>query len=117
MNYVRTIVGFGVGMAIVGATLVSNTGVGASAVAAGDAKKGEKVYATLKCSMCHKIGAAGGKMGPDLSVVGAKRDAAWLKKYLPDPKAQDPKNKMPVAKAAGQDLEDLVAYLGTLKSK
>ena len=87
--------------------------------ASGDPVKGEKIYtgASPKCSGCHKIGATGGKLGPDLSAVGTRRDAAWLAKYLVNPKIVDPKNKMPAVKAKGQDLEDLIAYLETLGKK
>jgi cytochrome c2 len=90
---------------------------GASGAASSDPVKGEKIYAAQKCSLCHKIGAAGGKMGPDLSAVGTRRDAAWMEKYLQNPKLVDPKNKMPFAKVKGQDLADLIAYLETLGKK
>lgn len=85
----------------------------------GDPVKGAKIYASAmpKCTLCHKIGAAGGKLGPDLSAVGQKRDAAWLAKYLVNPKIVDPKNKMPAVKVKGADLDDLVAYLGSLGKK
>ena len=90
---------------------------GASGPVSGDPVKGEKIYVAQKCSLCHKIGTAGGKLGPDLSTVGTRRDAAWLEKYLPNPKLVDPKNKMPVVKAKDQDLADLIAYLETLGKK
>lgn len=87
----------------------------APVAAAGDKVKGEKGYKDAKCSVCHKIGSAGGKMGPELTKVGATRDLAWLKKYLANPKAENPKNKMPPVKAKGADLDNLVAYLLSLK--
>ncbi len=83
--------------------------------ASGDKVKGEKVYKDAKCSVCHKIGTAGGKMGPEITKVGATRNAAWLAKYLANPKAENPKNKMPPVKAKGEDLEHLIAYLSSLK--
>lgn len=83
--------------------------------AAGDKVKGEKVYKDAKCSVCHKIGTVGGKMGPEITKVGATRDAAWLAKYLVNPKGENPKNKMPPVKAKGADLDDLIAYLISLK--
>ena len=86
----------------------------APVAAQGDKAKGEKVYADLKCSMCHTLG-TGKKMGPDLAKVGSTRNKAWLAKYLPDPKAENAKNKMPKTKAAGADLDNLIAYLLSLK--
>ena len=92
---------------------------GAPQSAAGNAVAGQQVYARAvpKCSLCHKIGDSGGKLGPDLSAIGTKRDAAWLFKYLPNPQVFDPKNKMPPVTVKGQDLADLVAYLGSLKGR
>lgn len=88
---------------------------GAPLAASGDKVKGEKVYKDAKCSVCHKIGTVGMKMGPELTKVGAKRDAAWLAKYLVNPKGENPKNKMPAVKVKGADLDDLIAYLVSLK--
>jgi putative heme-binding domain-containing protein len=87
----------------------------AGPLAAADPVKGKKVYEDAKCSVCHRIGATGGKMGPELTKVGATRDLSWLKKYLVDPKAENPKNKMPPVKAKGADLDHLIDYLLSLK--
>lgn len=108
----------GIGMFVMAATMAATPGTAATPTA-GDPVKGKQVYDTHnpKCNVCHKIGATGGKLGPDLTAVGTKRDAAWLTKYLADPKAENPKNKMPAVKVKGQDLENLVAYLLTLKGK
>ena len=85
--------------------------------AAGDqVSAGLEVYKTQRCSMCHKVNGAGGKNGPDLSSVGTTRDAAWLKAYLVNPKAENPKNKMPPVKASAADLDALVSYLRSLKA-
>lgn len=77
--------------------------------------KGEKVYTEKKCAVCHMIKSKGGKAGPDLSEVGAKRDAQWLKTFLKDPKAGNPKAKMMGFKGTEDELEALVAYLASLK--
>jgi mono/diheme cytochrome c family protein len=43
-------------------------------------------YFRLNCASCHTIG--GGRLtGPDLKDVTARRDHAWLLRYIPDPKA------------------------------
>jgi cbb3-type cytochrome oxidase cytochrome c subunit len=57
----------------------------------------------------------GAKMGPELTKVGTTRDREWLLKYLANPKAENPKNKMPAVKAKGADLDHLIAYLLSLK--
>lgn len=96
------------------AAVTARTGTPAQA-AAGDKVKGEAIYKAQKCSMCHRIGTVGAKMGPELTKVGTKRDQAWLHKYLSDPKAENPKNKMPAVKVKGADLDHLVAYMLSLK--
>ncbi len=77
--------------------------------------KGEKVYAGKKCALCHKIAGQGGKIGGDLSKVGAKGDAQWLTSFMKHPKAMKPKAKMMPFKGSEEELNDLVAYLSSLK--
>jgi putative heme-binding domain-containing protein len=44
-------------------------------MAAGDVRRGEAVYFSAKasCSVCHRLGHAGGTVGPDLSKIGEAR--------------------------------------------
>lgn len=98
------------GLALV-VVVAANVPLGANS----DKVKGEKVYRDAKCAVCHKIGSTGGKMGPDLTKVGATRDRAWLTKYLGNPKGENPKNKMPAVKVKGADLDNLIEYLLSLK--
>lgn len=100
------------GFVVVMAAVLASQPARADATAA----QGAQVYKTLRCSMCHKIQGSGGKVGPDLTDVGTRRDAAWLQKYLPDPKGTTPKSKMPPVKATPEDLAALVAYLTSLHS-
>ena len=108
-------------VAVAAAACVVSPPVVTAAGGPGDPVKGAQVYVAEKCSVCHKINGTGGPIGPDLSTIGVKRDAAWLAKYLPNPVVLDPKKppkmKMQPTKAKGQDLDDLVAYLLTLKVK
>ena|SRR6187455_3216195 len=87
--------------------------------APGDPVKGEAIYAMQKCNVCHKIGTTGGALAPDLSNVGGRRNAAWLAKFLANPTMTDPKYKipMPVPNVKGADMDHLIAYLLTLKTK
>ncbi|MGI8966939.1 MAG: HEAT repeat domain-containing protein, partial [Limisphaerales bacterium] len=52
----------------------------ASSISQGDASRGEKVYrrAELNCVTCHAIGGAGGKVGPDLTSIGASAPVDYL---------------------------------------
>ena len=82
--------------------------------------KGEKTFADKKCVLCHVIKEKGGTVGPlargpDLSTVGAQRDAEWLKAFMKDPKAVNPNAKMMAFKGTEEELEALVSYLGSLK--
>jgi cbb3-type cytochrome oxidase cytochrome c subunit len=60
----------------------------------------------------------GGKTGPDLSKVGARRKPDWLMVQIRDPKKNDHDSPMPAydeEKINAKDLKALVAYLGSLK--
>ncbi|HUS14225.1 MAG TPA: c-type cytochrome, partial [Chloroflexia bacterium] len=39
------------------------------------------------CLNCHQVGAVGGKIGADLTDVGSRRSAEWLRRWIPDPPA------------------------------
>ena len=60
------------------------------AVAKGDAARGERVYrrAELGCQACHAIGGAGGKVGPDLTSIGASAQPDYLLESLLYPNAK-----------------------------
>ncbi len=113
--------------------LMMALGVTAPAVAAG--LPGEAVFQT-HCALCHKATANGRGIGPSLfGVVGrtsgtlpgyayskAMQTAAlaWtpgqLRSYIAAPRTVVPGNKMTYAgKTSPQQLDDLVAYLETLK--
>ena len=76
-----------------------------------------EVY-TKKCNACHSVGGVGGpmaKMGGALDDVGAKRDEAWLRAYLKDPKSKMDNAKMPKLTLSDPEWDQIVAYLMTLK--
>ena len=64
----------------------------------GDPVKGKQYYDTKGgCSACHIAGGRGGNMGPDLSDIGGRRSAAYLRDALLNPGAAVPDGFMVVS--------------------
>jgi len=58
-------------------------------VKAGDALRGRTIVETKGgCTICHRVGAQGSRVAPDLSDVGATRSAGSLLRSLIDPSSQ-----------------------------
>lgn len=81
--------------------------------------QGIKVYNANNCAACHKINGKGGAIGPDLTSVGAARDAKYLRVHIEDPKKHTPGSSMPAFKdqIKGKDMDAIVAYMSSLKPK
>ncbi len=82
------------------------------------AEDGKKAFEAKKCISCHSLGSEKGamaKLGGPLDGIGAKRDAAWLRAYLTDPKTQIPNARMPKQNLNDKELDELVQYLLTVK--
>jgi mono/diheme cytochrome c family protein len=97
------------------ATLVGIVASGTIAWAGAD--EGKALY-EKQCKVCHSVGGDKGKMadkGGPLDGEGKKRDAEWLKKYIADPKSVMPDAKMPKMKLTPEQVDDLVAYMQSLK--
>lgn len=60
----------------------------------GDAARGEMVYrrSSLQCATCHAIGGVGGKVGPDMTSLGASAPADYIIESLFDPNAKIKEN-------------------------
>ena len=72
---------------VAGVTAAGILAVSGLVSAAGDAAKGEQLYASQKCSMCHSIAGKGNKKFP-LDRIGGKQSAAELHEWLVNPDAQ-----------------------------
>ncbi|SRR5581483_6117574 len=91
--------------------------LGLTTLAWAGADEGKALY-EKQCKLCHRVGDDAGKLadkGGALDGVGAKHDADWLRKYIADPKSVMPDAKMPKLKLTDEQLNDLVAYMATLK--
>jgi mono/diheme cytochrome c family protein len=83
--------------------------------------RGEKVFAAQKCTVCHAVGDKGNKKGP-LDGVGSKHSADEIRQWIlnaPEMAAKANAQRKPPMKAfttiPKTDLDDLVAYLESLK--
>lgn len=96
------------------------------AAARGEAARGEQVFMTGACFTCHTINgtAAQGILGPNLTHLGSRRTIAAgvmentldnLARWLADPQAVKPLNKMPNLNLSQDDIKALVQYLNGLK--
>jgi mono/diheme cytochrome c family protein len=86
------------------------------------ATRGEAVYAEQKCALCHSIGDKGNRKGP-LDGVGTKLSADELRKWIVDAKGMTAKANAPRKPEMKnyalpkEDVDALVAYMGSLKKK
>jgi mono/diheme cytochrome c family protein len=81
-----------------------------------------KLMAALTCNVCHVINGEGGKVGPDLSKIGAMRDRAYLRRAILEPNADIAKgferDMMPPGMGEQiyvRELEILLDFLAGLK--
>ncbi len=91
------------------------TGVSfARGMAAAPASPGRTAF-TAYCIGCHAVGVEGGKVGPALDGIGARHDAAWIRRKIVNPAFNNPKTTMPAMPLAPRELDPLVAWLAALK--
>src|SRR5690349_9450927 len=83
---------------------------------AASANDGKKVFVDNKCAQCHSIKseniAAEEKESVDLSGVGTRHPAAWLKGYLLKTEEKDGKKHKKKFRGTDAELDALVAWLG-----
>jgi len=69
------------------------------------------------CSTCHAIDGEGGRVAPDLTRVGSRHDAMWLRDWITDPTAVQFDATMPPFgdRLNEQQMKAIVAYLASRK--
>jgi ubiquinol-cytochrome c reductase cytochrome b subunit len=79
---------------------------------ADDTKVAAVTFSTT-CVGCHKIAGEGGESAPDLTHVGARRDAAAIKRIIRDPTTDYPDTMMPTfgERLSEQQITALAEYL------
>ena len=89
-------------------------------------RRGHEVFMTARCATCHTVRGteAHGQIAPDLthlatrSTLGAgtlPNTPAHLGAWIRDPQASKPGNQMPANPLKDDEIEALLAYLGTLR--
>jgi mono/diheme cytochrome c family protein len=85
--------------------------------------RGKAVFTEQKCSLCHAVAGKGNPKGP-LDDVGSKLTADDIRQWLLTPKEMAEKEKAtrkppmpPFTKLSKADVDALVAFLQTLKTK
>jgi mono/diheme cytochrome c family protein len=82
---------------------------------------GKKVYNANMCGGCHKVDDKGGESGPALDNTGAdpKHTAKWFADQIKNPKMHKADSAMIAYedKIKGKDMDNLVAYMVSLKGK
>jgi cbb3-type cytochrome oxidase cytochrome c subunit len=77
---------------------------------------GKQAFADKYCDACHTINGVGGKVGPDLSVVGLQRTKEWMVQHHLNPRSLVGGSVMPDFKYSASELEAIALYLSTLKA-
>ena len=76
------------------------------------ASRGKEVFIREGCVICHRFRELGSGGAPDLSEVGTRRDAAWIRIQIVNPETHDPAARMPAfPRIKGFDLWSLAAFL------
>lgn len=87
--------------------------VASRALAKGDPNRGERVFrrADLACTTCHAIGGAGGKVGPDMTSIGASAPMDYLVEslLLPSAKIKEGYHAVQVETRDGEEVSGTVA--------
>ena len=56
----------------------------------GNAERGEAVYQSSSCGSCHVVDGRGGILGPELTSIGGRRGAVYLRESIVKPAASHP---------------------------
>jgi len=78
----------------------------------GDAMRGERIYrrTELACVACHAIGGAGGRLGPDLTSIGASAPPDYLVEAMlyPNAKIKEGYHAVAITTRSGSELSGMV---------
>ena len=76
--------------------------------------QGEEGFADFGCIGCHKVGEAGGALGPDLSRVGFMLQPQFIYRWVRNPQSFKPKTRMPNLGLEPEEALAVTLYASTL---
>jgi mono/diheme cytochrome c family protein len=82
----------------------------------GEVERGRRLYDELQCGLCHRIGAEGETVAPDLSQSG-RLLRPYVAAVLRSPQSVWPTSQMPVLGLTDLQVADLTTYLGSLRGE
>ena len=87
------------------------------APAIADLETRRDVILNRQCLRCHAIDGAGSTKESDLSDIGTKHDADWLRRWIADPTTIKPETEMPEfgSKLTADEIADLARWLAARK--
>jgi mono/diheme cytochrome c family protein len=81
---------------------------------------GRELFLEHRCARCHEENEGAGVPerqmdAPSFEGIGNRRTAAWMARWILDPKAERPSARMPKLARTAQEAEAMAAFLGKLK--
>jgi|RhiMetdeSRZDD1v2_1073273.scaffolds.fasta_scaffold10026_11 mono/diheme cytochrome c family protein len=105
-----------IGVLSVGALLLAAAAPAAPQEDTALVDQGRAAFRRVGCANCHMIRGVGTGLAPDLSHVGAKYTAAYLERWLRDPREIRPSGHMPALELSDEDVRALAAFLAAQPS-
>jgi mono/diheme cytochrome c family protein len=91
----------------------------ADPVKVGDPQKGKRLFETVGCLACHRVGEQGSHDrlgGGDLTTIADKRPQTFFAEWLASPAALNRDHRMPTYELSKDERDDLAGYLASLRS-
>ena len=103
-------------LAFVGASLLLLVLAGSLAVAEPE-EAGRALLEGYGCVGCHRIGGAGGDLGPALDGVLTRRTASWVEEKIRNPRTSNRASIMPPFVMSESEIQALLGYLNALNGE
>jgi len=81
------------------------------------AEHGKQLYTNkYGCNACHRVGEAGGVVGPALDRAGFRLNATWVYRWIKYPQSMKPETRMPNLGISDEDARAVTMYVATLRA-